>query len=233
MRALLIANASDADAGFVGERFHEHGYSFTECLRELPDDWPSLEGIELVLLLGSEWSVYWPEVAESVAAEAALVRAAHTAGVPIFGICFGHQVMAHALGGSVQRAAEPEIGWYEVDSDEPQVVAVGPWLQWHYDVVTLPPGATELARSDVGPQAWRIGRSFCVQFHPEATETMLARWTSGAGAPELQARGSSAAEMMALTRANVPESSVNAVRLVDWFCATIAVPQGRHETEAR
>jgi GMP synthase-like glutamine amidotransferase len=79
----------------------------------------------------------------------------------------------------VERGRLPEIGGYDVTTDRPDVIASGPWLQWHYDVVTVPPGAEELARSAVGPQAWRLGRSLAVQFHPEATESMLARWTSG------------------------------------------------------
>ncbi|CAN0047728.1 unnamed protein product, partial [Phaeothamnion confervicola] len=68
-----------------------------------------------------------------------------------------------------------------------------------------------------GPQAWRLGRSFCTQFHPEATETMLDRWTRSGGAEELERRGSSREEMMALTRRNVEESRPNADRIVDWF----------------
>ena len=83
MRALLIANAVDADAGFVGERFRHHGYSFDECIRERPEEWPALDGHDLVLLLGSEWSVYWPEVAEYVAAETALIREAQCSGVAV------------------------------------------------------------------------------------------------------------------------------------------------------
>src|SRR5258705_4722660 len=60
VRALLIANASDADGGFVAERFRGRGYSFTECHRENLDDWPALADHELIVTLGSEWSVYWP-----------------------------------------------------------------------------------------------------------------------------------------------------------------------------
>jgi GMP synthase-like glutamine amidotransferase len=191
-----------------------------ECHREHTGGWPELAGHDLVLLLGSEWSVYWPHLAEAVAAESALVRAAQRAQVPMFAICYGQQMLAHALGGTVQRAAEPEIGWYDVVTDDPLVIAPGPWLQWHSDAVTLPSGATELARSGVGPQAWRLGRSFCTQFHPEATETMLDRWSS-LGANELAEMGSSRDELMAITRANIDESRANAVHLVDRFCETI------------
>jgi GMP synthase-like glutamine amidotransferase len=222
MRGLLVANSIDADAGYVGDRFRSHGFALTECHRERPDEWPSLDGIDLVLLLGSEWSVYWPAVAASVSAEVEVIRAAQSRGIPQFGICFGNQTMAHALGGSVRRADEPEVGWYEVHSDAPDVIASGPWLQWHYDVVTVPPTAETMASSPAGPQAWRMGRSFCTQFHPEATETMLARWTAGSGGDELVRLGSSAEQVMTQTRLNVARSQPQAERLVDWFLADVA-----------
>jgi GMP synthase-like glutamine amidotransferase len=218
MRALLIANAADTDGGFVAERFRRHGFSFTECQRENLGDWPALDGHELVLTLGSEWSVYWPHVAESVAAEAALIRTVHGRGIPIYGICYGNQIMAHALGGAVERAAEPEIGWYQVASDVPDVIAEGPWMQWHYDVVTVPPGAQELARSSVGPQAWRTARSFCTQFHPEANETMIRRWAnSDGGSAELLKYGIKPDHLIEESRRNVADSQPAADHLVDWF----------------
>jgi GMP synthase-like glutamine amidotransferase len=222
MRALLIANALDADPGFVGARLRHHGYAFTECHREHPGEWPDLAAHDLVLLLGSEWSVYWPHVAENVAAESALIRDAHARGVPQFGICFGNQSMAHALGGTVERAPTPEIGWCDIVSDVPEVIAPGPWLQWHSDVVTVPPHAEELARSEVGPQAWRVGRSFATQFHPEATESMLVRWTYGEGAAELEMFGTSAEQMTEETRRNVAISRDQSDVLVDWFLEHVA-----------
>ena len=149
-------------------------------------------------------------------------------GVPVFGICFGNQVLAHALGGTVERAREPEIGWMDVVSDIPLTIAEGPWMQWHYDVVTVPGQATELARSGLGPQAWRLGRMFSTQFHPEANEAMLRRWTTGFGADELVRIGSSAEELMATTQASVKDSRENSDRIVDWFCETI-VPSEFHD----
>ena len=219
----MIANAADADPGFVGERFRTQGFAFAECHRETPGEWPGLDGHDLVLLLGSEWSVYWPNVAKSVQAETAVIHEAARRGVPVYGICFGNQVMAHALGGTVEKAREPEIGWMEVVTDEPMVIAEGPWMQWHYDVVTVPGHATELARSAVGPQAWRLGRMFSTQFHPEATETMLRRWAeSSFGADELVRVGSSPEELLATTRTAVVDSRPNAERIVDWFCESVA-----------
>jgi GMP synthase-like glutamine amidotransferase len=223
MRALLLANAADTDGGFTADRFRHHGYAFAECHREDVADWPDLDGHDLVLTLGSEWSVYWPHLAEPVAAEAALVRAAHDIGIPVYGICYGNQIMAHALGGTVERAREPEIGWCSIVSDLPEVIVEGPWMQWHYDVVTVPPGAEELARSMVGPQAWRLRRSFSTQFHPEVTDTMVRRWAeSDAGASELLKYGIKSDELIDETRVNVVDSQPAAELLVDWYVERVA-----------
>ena len=48
MRALVVANGYDADPGFVGEHLRGAGYAFTECHREHPEDWPDLDGVQLV-----------------------------------------------------------------------------------------------------------------------------------------------------------------------------------------
>ncbi len=175
-----------------------------------------------MLLLGSEWSVYWDTVTSSVEAECALVREAADRGVPILGICFGAQIVSHALGGSVSRAPHPEIGWYDIDSQIPDVLAPGPWLQWHYDVFTVPTDFTCLAESSVGPQAMRRHRILATQFHPEATETMLARWSSGSGADELTRCGTTAEHLMDDTRHRVHDSRPHCDQLVDWYLDEVA-----------
>lgn len=222
MRCLVIANAADADSGFVGHRLRHHGYALTEAHREHPDQWPDLAGIDLLLLLGSEWSVYWDAVAPSVEAEVAIVRAAARAEVPILGVCFGAQMIAHAWGGSVSRADRPEIGWHRIESSLPDVVADGPWLQWHYDVFTVPKDFERMASSPVGPQVVRHGRILATQFHPEATETILARWSAGGGAEELVRIGSSVEELMEESRRQLSASEPRCNRLVDWFVHEVA-----------
>ena len=71
MRALLVGNVGDGDPGLVGARFEHHGYAFERVDRDHPETWPALDGAELIVLLGSEWSVYWPDIVEAVEAEAA------------------------------------------------------------------------------------------------------------------------------------------------------------------
>ena len=217
VRALVVGNGDDLDAGFVGHRLREHGYAFTECHREHPDRWPALDGVDLVLTLGSEWNVYRAETAQPVEAEAALLRKVVAEARPLIAICFGAQVLSHALGGTVTRMAEPEIGWFDLDVTAPDVPAVGPWLEWHDDSFTVPEGFDELARTDAGPQLI-LGRHVVgTQFHPEATETMVARWMGLGGAEQVRAHGTDPDELLAATRHHVATSDTRAGDLVDWF----------------
>jgi len=182
----------------------------------------SLDDIDLVVLMGSEWSVYWSRVSREVAAELDLIREAHRRRIPIYGICYGAQAIAAALGGTVEGAREPEIGWYDdIVSDIPLVIASGPWMQWHSDVVTIPPGADELARSPLCNQAYRLDRTFATQFHPEVTESIVTRWATE-GANTLKSRGSSTEQLRAETSRNVGESRQNAEHLIDWFLEGVA-----------
>ncbi len=221
MRALLLSNRDDADPGCVGERLRWHGYAFIECHREDPSEWPKLAGIDLVVSLGSEWSVYWDHVQDSVEAEVALLRATHSRQVPILGICFGGQILSHALGGSVERAPVPEVGWCDVTSRVPELAGNGPWLQWHSDRFTPPPGADRLAQSPHAEQAYLLGRTLALQFHPEVNESIVAQWSSGGGA-ELASLGIEREDLMAQTRSQVERARLAAACLVDWFVAQVA-----------
>ena len=222
VRALLVCNGSDADAGFVGERFRDHGYAFTECHRERPGEWPEFGGHDLVVLLGSDWSVYWAHLADEVAAECALIRAVMSAGIPLFGICYGSQIVARALGGHVERAPVTEIGWVDDLSATEAVVGNGPWFEWHADrVATLPPGAERLAWNPAATQAYVIGRAFTTQFHPEVDRSIIDRWAAG-GAGELAAAGVDPAALLADTDRHFLGARRRATALVDWFCESAA-----------
>ncbi len=105
-----------------------------------------------------------------------LIREIAAADTPLFGICFGHQLVAQALGGEVAKNPRGrEIGTIRVRRvlDDAIFEGVGPEIAanaTHVDsVVRLPEGARVLASSDVEPvQAFALGRALrCVQFHPE------------------------------------------------------------------
>jgi GMP synthase-like glutamine amidotransferase len=222
VRALLVGNRGDADAGLVGARLGEVGFSFERNEREYPREWKSLAGVDLLLLLGSEWSVYWEGNEKEVAAEADLVTTAMQRGVPIFGICYGAQLIAHALGGTVTRSHTPEVGWHVVSSTAYPDLLSGTWLQWHYDVFTLPSSLQSVAANDVGPQAMLGRRVFATQFHPEATLDIITRWSTGAGAVELSKLGIDAKHLCEMSVDQVASRAPATARLVDWFLGEVA-----------
>jgi GMP synthase-like glutamine amidotransferase len=221
VRALVVGNGDDLDPGFIGHRLREHGYAFTECHREHPDRWPDLDGTDLVLTLGSEWNVYRAETAHLVEAEAALIRRVVADARPLIAICFGAQVLSHALGGAVTRMGGTEIGWFDVEVTAPDVPATGPWLEWHDDAFTVPEGFDQLARRGVGPQLIRSRRVVGTQFHPEVTETMVARWLGHGGAEQVRNAGGDPDELLAATRRETATSHTRAGDLVDWFLSTL------------
>jgi GMP synthase-like glutamine amidotransferase len=224
VRVLVMANRSDADLGLVGDRLDAHGAVTELLVREDHASWPELGRYDAIVSLGSEWSVYWDHVAEPVRAEIAFLRAAHARAVPTFGICFGSQLLAVALGGEVHRAPSAEIGWYDVTpTSGGSGVLTGPWFQWHYDRWTPPPGAAVLAASARANQAFRIGRTLAVQFHPEVTVEMVTRWVvdEGGGAV-LDAMGVDQAGFLADCAARMAEVVGRTDALVDWFVADVA-----------
>jgi GMP synthase-like glutamine amidotransferase len=161
-------------------------------------------------------------IAGWVAAELTLLRTAHAAGVPVLGICFGGQALAAALGGSVRRAAQAEIGWTTVSTSEPALVPPGPWFSWHEDRWTAPSRAVEIARTPVSPQAFVLGRSLAVQFHPELTASQLEGWLDNGGTAYLRAHGLDAARLLARTRREERASAARAHALVGAFLDRVA-----------
>ena len=103
------------------------------------------------------------------------------AGVPVLGICYGLQLLAHALDGTVEPGAEREYGpaTVEVLAPESALFAGLPsrldvWMSHGDRVAALPPGFEALARSESGILA-AMGhtdrRLYGVQFHPEVAHT--------------------------------------------------------------
>jgi GMP synthase-like glutamine amidotransferase len=232
VRALFVQQDHVSPTGPVGDRFRHHGYDVVEFLvvpeeafasPGVPVDFPDPLEFDVVVPMGAPWSVYdEATIGPWIADELALLRRAHESGVPVLGICFGGQALAAALGGEVRPAPRSEIGWYDVESDDPALVAPGPWFQWHSDQFVPPPGARTFARTPVGPQAFVVRRSLGVQFHPELTPGQLAAWLDNGGRAYLDARGEDADALLAetLDRAGAAEARTHA--LVDAFLARVA-----------
>ena len=136
---------------------------------------PELDHRPFVASLGSPHNPDDDHVAQ-VAAERAYLREAVDRDIPVLGLCFGGQMLSRTLGGTIETAPQREIGWHRVSSTDTATIPEGPWLQWHFDRFTLPPGAQQLATSPSGVQAFRHGRHLGVQFHPESTIDIVLQW---------------------------------------------------------
>jgi GMP synthase-like glutamine amidotransferase len=177
VRLLVVEQQADAPAGLVGEWAIERGARVDVVRAPELAAWPDPRSADAIVALGSDRSVHAstdPWIAEQLA----FLRAAHDADVPVLGICFGGQALAAALGGTVSAAPRTEIGWIDVAGDDGYG---GSWFTWHEDAFTVPPGAVELARAASGPQAFALGRSVGLQYHPEVTAAIVDDWLATGG----------------------------------------------------
>lgn len=140
-------------------------YDVTE--RDLPADF----AFDACVVTGSRASVYWDE--PWIADLEAWVRDAVDRGVAFLGVCFGHQLLARALGGRVEPMDDYEIGYRTVTHDGSSPLLDGvdeafTVFTTHSDrVVELPPGAERFAENEYGVHGFSVGDVFAVQFHPE------------------------------------------------------------------
>ena len=147
--------------------------------RELPETF-EYDGC---IVTGSRASVYWDEpwiqdlkrwIGEAIETE-----------MPVLGVCFGHQLVANVLGGSVEDMGEYEIGYREVRHDGSSPLFEGVDREFtvfttHSDrVASLPPGAERIAENEYGVHSFRKGTVFGVQFHPEYDEATAESVTKG------------------------------------------------------
>jgi GMP synthase (glutamine-hydrolysing) len=123
------------------------------------------------VVTGSRASVYWDE--PWIGELKSWVGDAVETGMPMLGVCYGHQLLADVLGGRVEDMGEYEIGYRTVRQDGENDLLAGVDEEFtvfttHSDrVAQAPPGADVFARNDFGIHGFRKNNVFTVQFHPE------------------------------------------------------------------
>jgi GMP synthase (glutamine-hydrolysing) len=187
-RVLVVQHEADAPAGWFGEALQECGCQLTVARPYDGAPLPGLDGYDGLLVLGGAVDSWDDGAAPWLPGTRELVRRAERDGLPALGICLGHQVAAHALGGEPGRnpagltASIQPVGWLPEAADDPlfaDVRTVDRAVHWNRDVVlTLPDGATLLASSKDGAvQAARLGRHvWGIQSHPEVDAAIVDDW---------------------------------------------------------
>lgn len=226
-RALIIVHEPDGVGCQIEVRLSDLGWDVHNHVvtadYERPNDpapWPDFGDFDIIVPMGSIRSLTdKDEISNWIYTELELLRTAHERGTPILGVCFGAQLLAEALGGSVQKSPVAEIGWYEiapVDGVE-NPVGPGPWFEWHHDSFNVPPDAEVLAVNENAVQLFRVDKSVGTQFHPEVDPGHVAGFLDGSAEEYLASLDLDRTQLMDEMHYHEARNTKQCHALVDWF----------------
>lgn len=160
----------------------KHEVSSTKLYQN--DAFPSIENINLLIILGGPMNIYEEEKYSWLRNEKKFIENALAENKFVLGICLGAQLLADVLGGKVRKNEFTEIGWHTVkktpEAGESVFLNSFPStftaFHWHGDTFDIPPGALRLADSEAcRNQAFEYnGRALGLQFHIESSEQSIA-----------------------------------------------------------
>ena len=233
-RLLVFQHIAIEHPGIFRDFLAEDGIEWLAVELDEGEAIPDLGGFDALWVMGGPMDV-WEEDEHSWFKDekAAIREAVRERGLPYFGFCLGHQLLADALGGAVGKADTPEIGILDIElTDDGEASPLfkgmsrhGKCLQWHgAEVMRTPDGARVLAASPAcRVQAMSLGaRAFSLQYHVEITPTTVSDW---AAVPAYQAAleenlGADALpQFRADTAAHMPAFNLDARRLYENFMA--------------
>ena len=181
---LLVLHQEHSSCGHVGRLLHARGHPLDVRRPRFGDPLPrTLAHHAGSIVFGGPMSANDSD--EYLRQEFDLVELALREQSPYLGICLGAQMMAMCLGARVapHASGHVEIGYHAV-TPLPAATMGGAWptrfYQWHRDGFDMPSGARGLvsAPGPVPNQAFSYGEAAIgLQFHPEITYAMAARWS--------------------------------------------------------
>ncbi len=136
-----------------------------------------IDNVKGVILSGGPRSASSEDIAEPFASNLRVLRGG---GIPILGICFGHQILALSAGGKLEAGGNPEYGDTQIEICDKSSILKGlqnsqrVWMSHNDQVVSLPDKYQVLATSGnhhIAAFANLETRTFGVQFHPEVHHT--------------------------------------------------------------
>ncbi len=215
MRIHVIRHVPFEGPELIAQWAHARDHELTETLA-LTEEFPELEEIDLLVLMGGPMGADDDARLPWLAAEKRYVSSALANGSRVLGVCLGSQIVAEVAGGAVRRNDHREIGWYPVHhvggSDEGVLAAIPEGLiagHWHGDTFSLPDGVEPALSSEACMnQAYAMdgGRIVGLQCHLEWTEDALDALVEACG-DDLAGGGPyvmSASEMLEEARLRIP-----------------------------
>lgn len=188
MHILVFQHLAIEHPGIFRQLWREEGFQATTVELDEGEAIPVLEDFDLLVVMGGPQNVWHEERCPWLVQEKAAIRRwVQDLQKPYLGLCLGHQLLASALGGKVDKMPAPEVGLAPVTltreglSDPvlagfPQTVES---FHWHGAEVSAPPaGATVLASSALcAVQAMRWGKhAYGFQYHCEIEPSTVGDW---------------------------------------------------------
>ncbi len=190
-RFLVVEHEPACPPAHLGTWLVDAGAVVEVCRPWAGDDVSGLAEYDGFVILGGSMSSHDDATHHWLTTVKERVREAVDTSLPTLGVCLGHQLIAVALGGTVeinprgQQVGLYDVGWRPEAKDDDLVSGLPPTMrgiQWNTDLVTaLPDGAVPLAATAEGElQVARFApRVWGVQLHPEADEPVVRSWAAG------------------------------------------------------
>ena len=216
MKQVVVLQHAKCEApGLIARALERKGYSLktvhTFTGEAVPEE---LGGAAGLVIMGGPMGVYEHERYPFIRGEMRLIENALSKDKPILGVCLGSQLLASALGASVRKGEQKEIGWHRVtlsESSRQDSLTGGMGgsfmaYHWHGDIFDLPADSTRLASSRLTTtQAFRYGnKTYGFLFHMEITPEIL-RGMTATFADELKEVRLDGGELIRQAEAHLPQ----------------------------
>lgn len=187
MKAYFFLHVDFEGPGEILPELERRGFSTKQVRLYAGDAIPKISDVDLAVLMGGPMSVL--DVAECpfLADEEKFCKEMLAVNKPLLGICLGAQLIAHALGASIRKNPDKELGWFPVNWESGNSVTA---FHFHGETFGIPDGGCRIAWSEgCKNQGFTIGSALALQFHLETNWTSLQQILKNCGQDLIDARG--------------------------------------------